>query len=496
MKSTSPHPDWALSHKKSGTELKLINGRYYLYAVKSQYDARTKRSKKISLGILGSISEDKGFIPSYKKEWKENSISSPPIKEVFSYEYGFAKWLINSLTEDGVLENLKQLFPELWKFIVAMVYCRIAYQSPLKNVAFYLEQSDILNMLEWKPTFSDQKISDWLFELGTKQTSIHQFMQPKDQQKRTVLMDATDVALQSKNISIAQKGYNADMDFQPQFVLLYLYDAISLQPLYYRILPGNIREISALKNTINMCGIADCVYIADKGFFSEANIAELERLNMQYIIPLKRDNALIPYDELDNVDQSDNYFEFLKRFIFFTETKNVENRKVNLFLDGSLKEQEKTDYLSRIQSLPERFSSPRFKEKVKTMGTLCLLHNTESTAEQAYKEYKHRCEIEQFFDHFKNTLAACTSHMQREESLNGWMFINHLSMLSIYKLYNILKITPLNKKQTLNHKYSISDTIQHLKSIKIIRYNKQDSVVAEINKQTRILLEKMKLSIT
>jgi len=40
------------------------------------------------------------------------------------------------------------------------------------------------------------------------------------------------------------------MDFQPQFVLLYFYDAVSLRPLYYRMLPGNIREISAMKNTI------------------------------------------------------------------------------------------------------------------------------------------------------------------------------------------------------------------------------------------------------
>ncbi len=63
------------------------------------------------------------------------------------------------------------------------------------------------------------------------------------------------------------------------------------------------------------------------------------------------------------------------------------------------------------------------------------------------------------------------SSMQREESLNGWMFINHLSMLMIYKLSKILKTTRLNKTQKLSHKYSISDTINHLKSIKKIRYN-------------------------
>jgi transposase len=400
------------------------------------------------------------------------------------------------MENDKILEKLKQYFPSLWQFIVFMVYCRIAYQSPLKNVPFHLEQSDILNLIGWDKKLSDQKISDSLFELGSMQESIHPFMQPKEKQNRTVLMDATDIVLQSKNISLSQKGYNSNMDFQPQFVLLYLYDAVSVEPLYYRVLPGNIREISALKNTIKISGMSNCVYIADKGFFSESNITELERLKMKYIISLKRDNKAIPYNSLKDIDLTDNYFEYLKRFIFFAETMKIQNRGINLFLDGKLKEQEKSDYLTRIQSLPESFSKSNFNEKVKTMGTLSLIHNTEFTPEEVYKEYKHRCEIEQFFDYLKNTLDASCSFMQREESLNGWMFINHLSMQMIYKLYGVLKTTPLNKKQKLSHKYSILDTVEHLKSIKKIKFNENESIIAEINKPTKTLLEKMKISIT
>jgi transposase len=496
MKTPLSHPDWALEYKKPGTELKIINGRYYLYAVKSQYNKETKRSKKISLGILGSITKENGFVASEKKELKEKSKKTYHNKEVFSLEYGFSKWLFDTMENDKILQKLKHNFPTLWQFIVFMVYCRIAYQSPLKNVPFHLEQSDILNLLGWNEKFSDQKISNSLFELGSMQESIHQFMQPKEKQNRTVLMDATDVVLHSKNISLSQKGYNSNMDFQPQFVLLYLYDAVTTEPLYYRILPGNIREISALKNTIKISGMSNCVYIADKGFFSESNLSELEKLNMNYIIPLKRDNKQIPYNSLKDIDLTDNYFEYSKRYIFFTETMIIQNRRINLFLDGKLKEQEKADYLTRIQSLPESFSKTKFNDKVKTMGTITLIHNTEFTPVELYNEYKNRCEIEQFFDHLKNTLDASCSHMQREESLNGWMFINHLSMLMIYKLYDILKKTSLNKKQKLIHKYSIADSVEYLKSIKKIKFNKNESIIAEINKPTKTLLEKMKISIT
>jgi transposase len=496
MKTKTNHPDWALKYRKPGTELKLINGRYYLYGVKSVYDKTIRRSRKVSLGILGSITEENGFIPSEKNELKKKSRNTYFDKQITVFEYGFAKWLMDEIKGNGIMDGLKKYFPAHWKFIVFMVYCRIAYKSPLKNIPFDLEQSSILELLDWKEKIYDQKISDMLFELGGMQQSIHEYMKPKDNRRRTVLMDATDVVLQSENISLAQKGYNSNMDFQLQFVLLYLYDALTLEPLYYRLLAGNIREVSAMQNTIRISGMEQCVYIADKGFFSQANINELEEMSMEYIIPLRRDNKLIPYEAIHHIEQSDNYFKFSKRFIFYADTKNLGKRKIDLFLDGKLKEQEKTDYLSRIQSLPENFSKSKFNEKVQSMGTLAIMHNTGLSPQNLYVEYKNRGEIEQFFDHFKNTIDASCSHMQRTESLNGWMFINHISMQIIYKLFQILKTTPLNKKQKLIHRYSINDTIEHLKTIKKIKFAPNEFVISEINKSTKVLLKQMKISIT
>jgi hypothetical protein len=58
MVKKSTHPQWALDHKKPGTEFKLLYGRYYLYKVKSVYDKTRKRSKKVSGSILGNIREN------------------------------------------------------------------------------------------------------------------------------------------------------------------------------------------------------------------------------------------------------------------------------------------------------------------------------------------------------------------------------------------------------------------------------------------------------
>lgn len=495
-KPSNTFPDWVLKHKQPNTEIKKINDRFYLYGVKSVYDKNKKRAKKVSLGILGSITEDKGFVPSPKKELKLKGEKTYHNKKVLAVEYGLAKWLLDILEGEGILPVLKKQFPDYWQFIIVMVYCRIGYQAPLKNIPFLMEQSDIMDLLGWNEKISIQKCSDFLYELGANQKGIHDFMTPKDKTSRTVLMDATDITLQSNNIALAQKGYNSNMDFQSQFILLYLYDANSLRPLYYRIFPGNLRDVSTLKNTIAISGLEKCVYIADKGFFSESNLSELERLKMEYIIPLRRDNKLIPYEQLKEIEFTENYFYHEERFVFYTDSLKIENRTIDLFLDGKLKEQEKIDYLKRINSLPESFSKSKFNEKVQTMGTLSLVHNTKLSSQEVYKEYKSRLQIEQFFDHYKNTINASCSYMQREESLNGWMFINHLGMQMIYKLFNSLKTIPLTKKQMLNHKYSISDTIEHLKSIKKIKFAPKEYVISEQNKLTKKLLEKLKIDIT
>jgi hypothetical protein len=87
MKTGTNHPNWALKYRKPGTELKFINGRYYLYGVKSVYDQTIKKSRKVSLGILGSITEDAGFRASEKNELKKKSSNTYLDRQLMVFEY-------------------------------------------------------------------------------------------------------------------------------------------------------------------------------------------------------------------------------------------------------------------------------------------------------------------------------------------------------------------------------------------------------------------------
>ena len=490
IKKKSPHPEWAIKHRGPGTELKKIKGGYYLYGVKSLYNPDIKKSKKISLGILGRITEKDGLIQSPKGLLRAKLEEAPrAIKKVVDKEYGFSSFLFQHIQSE-ILPALKNQFPNDWLLIVLMVYCRVLHQSPLKNCPFVLACSSLISLLEIDCP-DEKDLSQLLRRIGKERNGMVQYMNHFKENDDCVLVDATDIACNSSHISLSQKGYNSDMTFESQVTLLYIYSAKKHKPLFFRLVPGNIRDVSILKNALIESGINNAVFISDKGFYSAENVARLDELNMKYIIPLRRDNAALNYEMLKDIETKPSFFKFRDRYIFHVSYKHG-NKQVFLFLDGRLKEDEKTDYLNRTITLPEHYTLQKYQEKIKAMGTIALLHNGSEIdkPEDVYEQYKGRGEIEQFFDCYKNTIDAYISHMQNEDALHGWMFINHVAMQIIYDLFAQLK----NKKMIKHH--SIKDVILHLSQIRRVYVNDSDYYTTEINKKTKTILSKLKISIT
>ena len=111
-------------------------------------------------------------------------------------------------------------------------------------------------------------------------------------------MDTTDIFSNSKNISLARPGYSHDLQYGPQFNLMYIYSANSRMPVYYRLLPGNIRDVKAFKNCMLESGLENAIVVADKGFYSASNVSLLQEGQIQFILPVKRNNSMIDHSDL------------------------------------------------------------------------------------------------------------------------------------------------------------------------------------------------------
>lgn len=463
-KSKSPHPLWATKHRTQGTELRLIRGNYYLYEYKTIYDKERKKPRKITGKLIGSINQRLGLILSDKRQL-EKAIEQKTFSNIQCREYGMSFLVANKF---AIYSNsLKKAFGDSWSSIMAIAYCRLVHRCPLKNIPFRLAQSYLPEMLNLK-AFNENLSSFILKTIGNQQEQMLSYMKSFIHKGEYMLMDATNIFSNSNQISLSKKGYSNPLNFDPQFNLLYIYSADSHMPVYYRLLPGNIREVKAFKNSLIEAGLKRAVIIADKGFYSKDNIEMLEKEKLKYIIPLKRDNTLINYDAIskNTFKQKNLFFEHEGRIIWYQKYRVNNKQNLFVYLDESLRLKEERDYLKRISTHPESYTMEGYHEKRNVFGTVAIFTNLiRMDAIEIYQTYKSRNSIEVMFDGMKNVLEADHTYMQDEQTLKGWMFINHIALQWYQCLYLELKEKGLLKK------YSVNDYIQILTDIKKIKIN-------------------------
>lgn len=480
-KASSSHPEWALRHKGKGMELRNINGKYYIYQVTSKYDPILKRSKKITGKLLGTVTEKDGFVESEKRQLQKTQTQAVDLSSICVRESGFTGFINSYSTE--IISKLKQYFPQDWTWILYMAYCRLVHHSPIKNMPFHIAKSML--SLDNSYTLNDKAFSDALRRIGEQRSKATDYLQSFVAAGDHVMVDMTNIFSASNKIHYAKEGYNSDMIFDKQFNLMYIYSAKLLQPVFYRLYAGNIREVTAFKVCLKESGLSDAIVIADKGFYSQANIDLLQAEGVKFIMPLKRDNSLINYDQIQGASY---HFKYNDRYIWYSIWEK-DGIKIIGFRDDKLKVQEEKDYLDRIKSVPESYSEEGFHKRRKAFGTLTIVSNTGLDAERVYSTYKSRNTVEVMFDGLKNTLAADHSYMQNEEGLQGWMFVNHVALQWYYIIYKMLHSAKLLSK------YSVGDFIKHLYEIKKVRINNQWQPEPQI-KATIKLLKKLNISIT
>jgi len=482
----SKHPQWALKYKRKGTELRLIKGTYYLYEITSKWNPEKKRSQKVTLGILGKISKEYGFIESEKRKLKRaKNISG----DISVKEYGLSSFISNNFAL--YTNRLKTHFPEHWKFILASAYARLAFKSPMKNYQYHFKKS-FLSETYSAVGLSSSSISKKIRELGRSRAQILDFFKTFKLGDDNILFDGTDLLSNSKKMRFPDKSKTKKGTFDKIANLMFVFSINLKQPVYYRILSGNIKDVSSFRLCLDESGISDAVVIADKGFYSEANIEKLEKEKLNYIVPLKRNSALINYSIIEKSDLKDfdGYFMYEKKVIWYAQSK-VNGKQIILYKNDELKTEEVNDYLRRCETLPEKYNTEAFYEKQHKFGTIAFVTNLKEkqSPEQIYQTYKKRNQIEVMIDAFKNLLQADRSYMQDDDAIEGWMFINFIVMLWYYELLNHLQ------EHELNSKYAPQDLIQFLLDIKKVKINGQwyDD---NITKKNKAIFEKIKLPIT
>ncbi|MDR0304304.1 MAG: transposase [Chitinispirillales bacterium] len=482
MKKTSPHPQWALAQKRKGTELRLISGNYYLYEVSSKWNPQKKRTVKITGKLLGKITESDGFIESDKERLRKQQLR---VESVQVKEYGITS-AINALFGDTV-NALKKYFPDSWQRIVCLAYGRLVHRSALKNIAYHHSMS-YLSELYSDVNLSAKSLSYFLRELGEDRQKIVDFCRSFNVSDDCILFDGTDIFSYSEEMELPKFSKSKFGTYDDMINLMCIFSVKSQSPVYYRLLPGNIKDVSAFKLCLKESGVKDAVIVMDRGFASNSNIKALEDSELKFIIPLHRNNSLIDYEKLKTGDKRllDGYFEHEERIIWHYSVFVDEKKSITVFLDDELRTREQRDYLKRINNDALDYCIDKFHDKQYQLGTIALIENTGKKAAEVFTDYKTRGEVETMIDALKNIVEADRTYMQNEMALEGWMFINLIALKWYYVILNLVK------KHDLNKKYSPMDLLLFLTEIKKVKINNQ-WYDAKTTKTTRELLKKLNI---
>jgi len=481
-------PEWVSQHRKKGTEVHRRGNNFYLCKVRSVWDKKAKRARKITGEYLGKITEG-GVIPPRHKRL---------VSDVTIKEYGISTYL-RSLSED-IESNLKEYYPDAYKEVFLLSLFRLTNRSPLKRFGFYYNTS-YLSESHTNVRTSGRFLGQFLRDIGSRRGPMADFMKEFLIGSEFAAIDMTEIFTFSGGVNAAMIGHNKKKVFLPQVNLLLIFSIDKMRPGFFRMLPGSVRDISTITRTVQELGLKDIVLIGDKGFGSDNNTASLSDSGLQYVLPLKRNSSLIDYEIIRKGSRRefDGVFKFKKRHIWHYEKREGEERII-IFLDEKLKAEESATLVSCIERLREAKESGETLEKIDDFesrlyeedykqGTIAVRTTCNKPAKKIYELLKSRIAVEKSFDIFKNILNSDRSYMRDDSQVQGFLFVSFIGLLMYYKVYAKLL------EHDLLSKYSVMDVVEYLKRVQVINID-NDWQFAEVPKKSRDLLEDLEAELS
>ncbi|MDQ1282559.1 MAG: hypothetical protein QG666_348 [Euryarchaeota archaeon] len=422
--------DWLEGERARGIkrlEIKNRGPKHYVYESTTHWDSVLKKRVKTS-NYKGKLDPEQGFIESKSM----NGLDFGPVRNVT--EYG------NAMLLHEAMEDLKPLlmtaFPNNWEAIYALSMIRTCGNVPLKRCKVVWEK--LYNPSMITANMNPGAVSKLLRTVGVDRKAQDIVFRGILDHSEQLIYDLSTMFSRSMSILQAEKGYNKDKIHLPQINLALLCSADTGFPTMIKSVPGSVRDISTLANTIKEMNISGKTLVLDRGFFSEDVIKKLSELKIDFVLPTRRNSHY--YDVRIHLTE---HFMYHKRLIECGK-RSVDDIVIYKFEDLDLKlEETKTLYLKLDEG---KIDKNELREKLKNAGTIIILSNKDMPEQAMYELYKKRERVEKLFDTYKNVLDADRLYLQDDESVFGHVFISFLSLYAYCKLESLLKKAGLNGK--------------------------------------------------
>jgi transposase len=511
-----------------------VTGITYAYENKAYWDKEKQqsRAKRTLVGKVDPVSGEIIKTRDYKK--KNADVVDVTLKRgpapILKYQRGFfgATYLFDQIGAiTGVEADLKACFPESYKKILSIAYFLILEEN---NSLSRFSHWQRLHVHPYGDDIPSQRSSE-LFQSIEEEGRMSFFRKQGRRriEKEYWAFDITTISSYSAVLKQIKDGCNKEHDRLPQLNLALLFGEKSKLPFYYRKLPGNITDVTTVRQLMHefdVMGYRKVNVILDRGFYSKSNIDLLYKNHQKFAIGLKLSLKYVK-DLLDEererlkswsklqtqfgvygvcrmfdweYEQKRPYKQDLiqeKRrayvHLYYNPEKaakdEVEANEYMTKLYNELKAGELKDYCAKdyekyfhVTQTPKRGRKITPKEEVmreqaKNYGYFALLTNEVKDPYEALALYKSKEIVEKAFGNLKERLSFRRMQVSSELSLNGKIFVVFIAL--IYLSY--LKKQMLEAK--LFNKWTMQGLMDDLDTIELFEAPGHGRILGEVTKK-------------
>ncbi|MCL5989263.1 MAG: transposase, partial [Candidatus Thermoplasmatota archaeon] len=272
-------------------ELKVIGGSYYLYVAKGIWDKKKKKPvKKTVLVIAGlilihflmqsGIRIVRAGAVENGKILKEIGTSNREIaKGLMVYQYGNSQ-LVWNLAQD--MYTIMEKHPYRNE-IIAMAIVKAIDPVPLRLVESRYQKLYVSR--KFQTDLDPDDLSNILGYVGNHFPDLYEMFRKLMEPGGLLFYDMTSIISYSKNLKLAEKGYNSDYEYENQVTVIMAFSVKSWVLVAVDVFYGSVKDIKSLGYFIDR--------FHDRGLFSETIVKYLRRMKMHYIVPLRRNSTLV-----------------------------------------------------------------------------------------------------------------------------------------------------------------------------------------------------------
>jgi transposase len=518
--------------------IQKIKGTDYVYEDIPYWD-KSKKQNRHRRCYIGKLGADGGFVPNKKylarQSVVENGKDSRNLLQPIARTYFGATHLLDEIGRlTGVEADLKASFPYNYKELMSLAYY-LVLESDSPMYRFTRWSHDHKHPAGGE--ISSQRISEIMRDVSEK-GRIHFFKRQagRRQEKEYLAYDTTSVSSWSEYIKAVRYGKNKDNDKLPQVNMALVFGEESSLPVYYRILPGNISDVSTVKKLlkdVEFLEIDKLKLVMDRGFYSANNINALYKGHYKFLIAVKAGNAFISEalaDAKKTIRDFGNYDELHDLYRYSVSSKwpfvqpgrhgeiavsELRRIYIHVYYNGIRAEEEKRrfvkslamaesalvggDNLSESQKslcakyfsvshTPKRGVKVEYDEEaiskhMDDAGYFVLLSNDIKDPVAAIETYRKKDMVEKAFDNLKERLEMRRTTVHSDEALQGRFFLQFLALIYVSYIHKHMSTTELYRNHTMQ------TLLDSLDVIECFDYDGQKSYCGEITKKQHDLFE-------